>query len=265
MSKASVRGIELVYDNVGSGPAVLLLHGYPFNRSMWREQADALKANYRVITPDLRGLGESSATQEPATMDKMAEDVAALLDELQVERAVLGGLSMGGYVAFAFYSRFQTRVRALILADTRPQADTDEAKRDRLSQAQKILKEGMESIADDFMKKVLTPATLSQRPEITERVRAMIVTTKPQGAASALRGMAARRDQTDLLPEIAAPTLIIVGNEDRLTPPRDAELMHKEVRGSRLEIIEGASHLSNLEQPEKFNRAVKDFLDGLQL
>lgn len=265
MSKASVRGIELVYDNVGSGPAVLLLHGYPFNRSMWREQADALKANYRVITPDLRGLGESSATQEPATMDKMAEDVAALLDELQVERAVLGGLSMGGYVAFAFYSRFQTRVRALILADTRPQADTDEAKRDRLSQAQKILKEGMESIADDFMKKVLTPATLYQRPEITERVRAMIVTTKPQGAASALRGMAARRDQTDLLPEIAAPTLIIVGNEDRLTPPRDAELMHKEVRGSRLEIIEGASHLSNLEQPEKFNRAVKDFLDGLQL
>ena len=115
------------------------------------------------------------------------------------------------------------------------------------------------------MKKVLTPATLSQRPEITERVRTMIVTTKPQGAASALRGMAARRDQTDLLPEIAAPTLVIVGSEDQLTPPRDAELMHKEIRGSRLEIIEGASHLSNLEQPGKFNRAVKDFLDGLQL
>src|SRR5207248_1239135 len=126
------------------------------------------------------------------------------------------------------------------------------------------LKEGMHSIADDFLKKVLTPATLSQKPETTERVREMIIKTKPQGAASALRGMALRRDHTDFLPEIAAPALIIVGSEDLLTPPRDAELMHREIRGSQMEIIEGASHISNLEQPEQFNRAMKDFLDELQ-
>ncbi|HKC62958.1 MAG TPA: alpha/beta fold hydrolase, partial [Pyrinomonadaceae bacterium] len=203
MSRASVREIVLAYDDVGSGLAVVLLHGYPFNRSMWREQAEALEANYRVITPDLRGHGESTVSEEPATMDEMAEDVARLLDELQIERIVLGGLSMGGYVAFSFYRLFRPRVRALILADTRPQADTDEARRNRLAQAQKILESGMESIADDFIKKVLTPATISQRPEITERVREMIITTKRQGAASALRGMALRRDHTDFLPEIA--------------------------------------------------------------
>ena len=197
-------------------------------------------------------------------MGEMAEDVARLLDELQIERATLGGLSMGGYVAFAFYRQFQSRVRALILADTRPQSDTDEARRNREEQAQKILESGMESIADDFLKKVLMPETISQKPEIRERVREMIVQAKPQGAASALRGMALRNDHTDFLSKIIAPTLILVGSEDKLTPPRDAELMHREIRGSRLEIIEGASHLSNIEQPEQFNRALKDFLDALQ-
>ena len=265
MSIALVRGIEMAYEDMGSGPAVVLLHGYPFNRSMWREQIDSLSANYRVITPDLRGHGESSVTQEPATIAEMAEDVAALLDKLEIERVVLGGLSMGGYVALAFYRRFGLRrVRALILADTRSQADTQEARRNRQEQAEKILKQGMSSIIDDFLKKVLTPATLSERPEIMERVRKMVVTTKPQGAAAALRGMALRPDQTDFLPEIIAPTLIIVGSEDQLTPPVDAEMMHREIRGSHLECIEGASHLSNLERPVEFNRAVKNFLDALQ-
>ena len=212
MSKIEVRGIEMAYDDVGSGPAVVLLHGYPFNRSMWREQVEALSADYRVITPDLRGHGETSlgSSSEPATMDLMAQDVAALLDELEIKRIVLGGLSMGGYVAFAFYRRFQSRVRALLLADTRPQSDTEEARRNREQQALKILSEGMQAIADDFLKKVLTPATLSEKPDVVERVREMVLETKPQGAANALRGMAARPDQTDFLPEITAPTLIIV-------------------------------------------------------
>ena len=122
----------------------------------------------------------------------------------------------------------------------------------------------MESIADDFLKKVLMPETISQKPEIRERVREMIVQAKPQGAASALRGMALRNDHTDFLSKIIAPTLILVGSEDKVTPPRDAELMHREIRGSRLEVIEGASHISNIEQPAQFNRALKAFLDALQ-
>ena len=265
MSITRVRGIEMAYDDVGSGPVVLLLHGYPFNRSMWREQTEALQtANYRVITPDLRGHGETTATSETATMEEMARDVLALLDALEIERITLGGLSMGGYVALAFYRRFPLRTRALILADTRPQADTLDARRNREEQAQKILKEGMQSIAEDFLKKVLTPATLNEKPETSERVREMILQTNPQGAASALRGMAVRPDQTDFLEEILAPTLVIVGSEDQITPVKDAELMRREIRGSRLEIIEGASHLSNLERPTDFNRVLLDFLDALQ-
>lgn len=254
----------MAYDDEGSGSAVVLLHGYPFNRSMWREQTLALSKEYRVITPDLRGLGETTVTNEPATMQEMARDVAALLDELEIQRVVLGGLSMGGYVTLAFYRRFPLRVRALILADTRAQADTTEAARNREEQAEKILKEGMQAIADDFLKKVLAPATLSEKPETVERVREMILKTEPQGAANALRGMALRPDQTDFLEEILAPTLILVGSEDKLTPPADAELMRREIRGSRLEVIEGASHLSNLERPAEFNLALRSFLDELQ-
>ena len=264
MKRARVRRIEMAYDDVGSGPAVLLLHGYPFNRSMWREQTEALSANYRVVTPDLRGLGETTTTQEAATIEEMAEDVAALMDELEIKRVTLGGLSMGGYIAFAFYRKYFLRVRALILADTRPQADTDEGRRNRLEQAEKILKDGMPSIAEDFLKKVLTTETLSEKPQVRERVREMILSTRPEGAAAALHARAARRDQTDLLPEIIAPTLILVGSNDALTPSQDAEAMHRQIGGSRLEIIEGASHLSNLEQPLAFNRALSDFLDALQ-
>lgn len=262
--KTNVRGIEMAYTDVGSGPAVALLHGYPFNRSMWREQVESLQAKHRIIAPDLRGHGETTATQAPATMEEMAEDVAALLDKLEIKRVALCGLSMGGYVALAFYRRFQFRVRALILADTRSQADSAEARLVREQQAEKILKEGMQSIAVDFLKKVLTLETLSERPRMVERVSEMILSTRPQGAAAALRGMAARRDQTDFLADIIAPTLIIVGSEDPLTPPVDSEAMHREIRGSRLEIIERASHLSNLERPAEFNHALKDFLEALE-
>ena len=264
MSVARVRGIEMAYDLLGAGPPVVLLHGYPFNRSMWQEQVAELSANHRVLVPDLRGLGETTATSKPATMTEMAQDVAALMDDLKIERAVIGGLSMGGYVAFAFYRRFPLRVRALLLADTRPQSDTDEGRRNRLEQAEKVLSEGMESIADGFLKKALAPSTLAERPDVVARVRQMIVSTKPLGAAAASRGMAERSDQTDFLSRILAPTLIIVGSEDQLTPPKDAELMHREIRGSRLEVIAGAAHISNLERPAEFNRAMTEFLDALQ-
>jgi 3-oxoadipate enol-lactonase len=260
MSRVRLRGIEVGYDEAGEGAAVVLLHGYPFNRSLWREQVETLAADHRVIAPDLRGHGETTAGEGPATMDEMAADVAALMDELKIERATLGGLSMGGYVTLAFYRRFPSRVNALVLADTRPQADTEEGRRGREEQPQKILAQGIESIVDRFLEKVLTPATLAGRPEIVARVRRMITSTNRTGAANALRGMALRQDQTDLLPGINIPTLIVVGSEDQLTPPRDAELMHRLIPGSQLERIEGAAHVSNVERPAEFNRALKEFL-----
>jgi pimeloyl-ACP methyl ester carboxylesterase len=265
MKSVNLRSARMAYDDVGSGPAIVLLHGYPFNRSLWREQVEALRESHRVITPDLRGFGETpAAAGETATMKDMAGDVAELLDQLEIRRATVGGLSMGGYVALAFYRRFPLRVRALLLADTRAQADTDEARRTRAEQAQTILQDGMEAIADDMLSKLLAPATFKEQPDVVARVRQMITSTPPEGAAAALRGMAARVDQRDFLPSIYAPTLIVVGSLDKLTPPPDSELMRREIRGSRLEIIEGAAHLSNLERPAAFNRALESFLRSLQ-
>ena len=264
MSKiARVRGIEMVYDDAGCGAPVIFLHGFPFNRSMWREQAEALRASHRVVAPDLRGHGETTVVSEPATMEEMAEDVAALLDELNIVRAIVCGLSMGGYVALAFFRRYSGRVRALVLADTRPQADTDEGRRAREETAQRALKDGMEPIAGAMLPKLLSVETRERRPDVVERVRAMMLGTRPAGAAAALRGMALRRDQTDLLPLIGVPTLVVVGSEDAITTPSDAEAMHEKIEGSRLLRIEGAGHVSNVERPAEFNRALVDFLNGL--
>jgi pimeloyl-ACP methyl ester carboxylesterase len=260
---ARVRGTDVTYDDVGSGEAVVLLHGFPFDRSMWREQAQALSGTCRVVAPDLRGLGETPLGDVNLTMGEMAEDVAALLDELNVERVLLGGLSMGGYVAFEFYRRFPRRVRALVLADTRPQADTDEARRTREETAQKVLREGMAPIADSMLPKLLSENTRESEPDVVERVRAMMLGIEPAGAAAALRAMAVRRDQTDLLPSIDVHTLIVVGSEDPITPPSDAETMSEKIEGARLVRIEGAAHLSNVERPEEFNRALTEFVGGL--
>ena len=264
MSVANIRDLRMSYDVTGDGPAVVLLHGYPLNRSMWGEQIAALRDGYRVVAPDLRGHGETEATEEPATMEEMAADVAALMDELGINSAVIGGLSMGGYVALAFARRFPERVRALVLADTRPQADTEDVKGKREEQAQTALREGMNPIADTMLPKLFPPAALRENVGAVERVRRMILTTKPQGAASASRGMASRADQTQFLPKINAPTLVIVGGEDTVTPPADAELMRREIPDARLETIEGAGHLPNIERPIEFSHALRHFLNDLQ-
>ena len=265
MSIARVRGIELAYEVSGEGLPVVLLHGFPFNRTLWREQVAALRERFRVITVDLRGHGETTATHDaPATMKEMAEDVAALLDELHLERVVLGGLSMGGYVVLAFYRLFPECVRALVLADTRPQADTDEARLGREETAARALSQGMQIIADAMLPKLLVPSTHAERPGIVARVRDMILNTDPQGAASALRGMAVREDQTELLRKIICPTLIIVGRLDAITPFADSAFMYREIRGAHMEVLEGAAHVSNLERPAEFNRALIDFLDALE-
>ena len=261
---ARVRGIEVAYDDAGGGEALVLLHGFPFDRSMWGGQSEVLSARWRVITPDLRGFGETPLGDGgTATMDEMAEDLAALLDALNVGRAVLGGLSMGGYVAFEFFRRFPRRVRALVLADTRPQADTDEGRRTREENARKVLRDGIRPLADSMLPKLLSASTLEGGPDVVERVRSMMLAVRPEGAAAALRGMAARRDQTELLPRIDVPTLILVGAEDAITPPSDAEAMAAKIKGARLVRVEGAAHLSNVERPGEFNRALVDFVDGL--
>ncbi|HEV7894022.1 MAG TPA: alpha/beta fold hydrolase [Pyrinomonadaceae bacterium] len=260
---ARVRGIELAYTDAGSGPAVVFLHGFPFDRSMWSGQVERLSASFRVIAPDLRGHGETTVTREPASMEEMAEDVVSLLDELNVPRAVICGLSMGGYVALALYRAFTARVRALVLADTRAKADTEEARRTREENAQRALAEGIGPIVDSMLPKLLSERTRGGEPETVARVRRMMLGLNPEGAAAALRGMALRRDQTDLLPKIDVPVLFLVGSEDIITPPAEAEAMHALVNGSRLQVIEGAGHVSNVERPDEFDRVLAEFLEGL--
>lgn len=263
MSKLNVRGIEIAYDDAGVGPAILFLHGFPFNRSLWRDQVELLTPHFRVIAPDLRGHGETTVVSGAATMEEMAKDVIGLLDALGVSAAAVCGLSMGGYVTLALCRDFPARVNALVLADTRAVADTNEGKRTREQQAEKALQEGMAAIADGMLPKLVAPVTVAKHPEVVARVREMILKTDPAGAAAAQRGMAQRRDQTDLLSQINVPTLIIVGENDQLTPVAESEIMHRLIAGSRLEIIAGVGHVSNLEQPESFNRLLADFLIGL--
>jgi 3-oxoadipate enol-lactonase len=260
MSFINVDGLRLAYTDSGLGAPVVLLHGYPFNQSLWNEQVAALNSGCRVITPDLRGLGDSDASTGAATMNRMAQDVAALLDHLEISRAVIGGLSMGGYVALAFYKQFPSRVRALVLADSRAQADTQEGKQTRSQQAEKAVAEGMAGIADAMLPKLLTPETVSKRPELVKRVRDMMLKTKPEGAAGALLGMAERDDQTALLSQITCPTLILVGQDDPITPVQDSEKMHREIAGSRLVVLDNAAHVSNLERTEEFNEELTRFL-----
>jgi len=261
MPFANLNNIQIAYDDQGSGSAVVLIHGFPFNRSLWNEQIDALSKSHRVITPDLRGFGESESSSGTATMTMMAEDIARLMDVLEIENATLGGLSMGGYVVLAFYKQFRARVRGLVLADTRPQADTEEAKEGRAQQADRALAEGMAPIADAMLPKLLTPETVAKRPSVVKRIRAMMMSTKPEGAAAALLGMAAREDQTQLLSTIDVPTLIMVGRDDAITPVQDSQKMHERIAGSRLVILENAGHVSNVERAETFNGELRSFLD----
>lgn len=259
MPSAKINNFNLEYTDTGIGRPIVLIHGYPFNRSLWTEQVVVLSTSFRVIAPDLRGFGDSDAVPGTATMNVMAQDVVMLLSHLAIARASICGLSMGGYVALALYKQLPSRVRALVLADTRAQADTEEAKPARFQQAEKALSEGMASIADAMLPKLLTPETVSKRPEVVKHVRDMMLRTKPEGAAAALRGMAERDDQTDMLAKISVPTLIIVGADDAITPVVDSETMHRAIPNSRLVVLENAGHVSNLERTEQFNDALLEF------
>ena len=257
-------GIEIPFKESGQGLPVVFLHGYPFDKSMWSDQLDVIAAaGFRAIAPDLRGLGETQSSSEVAAMDDMARDVAALLDQLDVQRAVVCGLSMGGYVAFDFAHLFPERVRGLVLAGTRAPADSDQEKAGREQQVQTMLRAGMVPISIATLPKLLAPRTLAEKPDVVKRVRAMITKSDPNGAAAAQRGMASRRDYTEGLARINVPTLIIVGREDSIRPVAAAEFMHRGIRDSRLEIIEDAAHMTNMEQPEAFNRVLIEFLNEL--
>jgi len=259
-----VNGIQLAYSDQGRGLPVVFVHAFPLSRAMWAPQLTPLSSRCRTITVDLRGHGESDAPLWCYTLDQFADDLRALLDHLSLSQAVFVGLSMGGYILFAFYRRFRERVKALVLADTRAQADTEEGRTGRFNLVQTASREGVSAVADSMMPKLFSQATLQGRPDLVRQARDIIEANTLSGIASDLMAMAQRPDSTTLLKEITVPTLVIVGEQDVATPPSDARLMADGIPGSRLVVIPGAGHLANLEQPEAFNLALMEFLEAVR-
>jgi pimeloyl-ACP methyl ester carboxylesterase len=260
---AQINGITLAFNDQGTGLPLVFLHAFPLNRSMWTDQETALSTQFRVITIDLRGHGESDAPLWHYSLDQAADDVHGLLDHLSIRQAVLIGLSMGGYIALAFYRKYADRVKGLVLADTRAQADAEDGKRARFEMAQLAYTQGAGAIAEIMIPKLLSPATIQTRPELVQRVRTMIEGNQVSGIAGDLMAMAERPDSIPLLQQISCPTHIIVGELDVPTPPADARLMGDRIPHARLAVIPGAGHLPNLEQPELFNEAIRSFGSNL--
>ena len=260
MSTRDAQGIA--YDAVGAGLPIVFIHGFPHNRTLWAPQLGALLPRARCIAPDLRGFGESEV-RGPYSMAQYADDIAGVLDRLQIDRAVIAGLSMGGYVAFELWRRHRRRVRALILADTRPGADTDEGKAKRRELITLARTRGAEAVADAQLPGMIGKTSRERCPDTVEGVREMMAAAPIDGIVGALEAMMARPDSTPTLPTIDVPTLIVVGDEDVLTPPSEARAMHERIAGSRLEVLTGAGHVSNVERPAAFNHVVSEFLGVL--
>ncbi|RSD25367.1 alpha/beta fold hydrolase [Amycolatopsis eburnea] len=257
--------MNLAHDDLGprDGQPVLLVHGHPFDRSLWRPQAEYLAGRgYRVVTPDLRGYGDSSTGDTTTGLDVFANDLVELADRLGLDRFVLGGLSMGGQIVMQLMTDHPQRVQALLLADTFAGLDTPAAKQARYDTAARITEEGMERYADELLPKMISKQTRATRPDVEAHVRRMMREAPKEGAAAALRGRAERPDYVPVLKDIDVPTLVVVGSEDEFTPVADAELIHREIAGSTLVVVEGAGHLPNLERETEFDDALSAFLTG---
>lgn len=256
-----VAGRTLSWLESGAGLPIVLLHAFPLNAEMWEPQHAAGLPGWRLITPDLRGFGRSSGP--PATsVDDHVDDVLALLRNLGIERAVVGGLSMGGYITFAIYRRAEPRVRALVLADTRAEADTEQARANRLAMQETARDRGAAAVAETMAPKLLGPAARSA-PDVEARVRSLILTARPAAIIDAVEVLKTRPDSTATLATITCPTLLIVGADDELTPVSAAETMQRGIAGSTLTVIPSSGHLSNLEQPDAFHQALQSFLATL--
>lgn len=262
--EVTVAGSRIAYDVKGDGPVLLLLHAFPLSKAMWDAERDAFAAQCRVVRFDARGFGESDLGRGPLTMDEIAEEAVAVLDAAGAKDAVVCGLSMGGYAAFALWRRAPERVRALVLCDTRSGADADEAKKNRAALAEKVRAQGAGAAVEALLPKLLGATTHRDRADVVLAVQTAIGRQAPEAIANALAGLAERADSTPTLATIRVPTLVVCGEEDVLTPVAEAEALQRGVAGSRALVIPKAGHLSNLEASEAFHAALRPFLDAVR-
>jgi len=260
---------KLAYTDRGQGVPILFIHGYPLSKNLWEEQIKGLSTQFRCIAPDLRGYGGSwdlTVAYEgyPYSMEMLAEDCAHLLTDLGIEEpVVISGLSMGGYVSFAFYRLFPQRVRALILTATRPGADSPQAQAGRDDAIVSATLYGFEPIIESMLPKILSPKTYLSNPELVERVRRIMGEATAKGIIGSLEGMKERLDSTPMLQKITCPALIISGADDQIIPTAESHAMKNSIPNAELVVIEDAGHLPNMEQPEIYNQAVLRFLNAL--
>lgn len=262
MPKVKVGRVNLVYDDVGAGPAIVFVHGHPFNRTMWSPQREAVaEAGWRMLCADLRGYGESTVFPGTTYLETFADDVAVLLNKLSIPNAVIVGLSMGGQITMAFAERYPDRVRGLVLAATFPQAEDKNGKARRYAIAEEIERGGMDAYADELLPGMLAKQTFAALPDVVAHVDGMMRRTNPRGAAAALRGRAERRGYENILANLEVPALIVVGEEDGFTTMADGRHMQELMPHAKLLAIPGVGHMPNLEARDLFNAELVAFLD----
>lgn len=258
--------MKINFQEHGTGKPVVLLHAFPLSSDMWQPQIAAFKnKNVRLILPDLRGFGESHSFSDINTMEDMAQDIYELLETLKIKKAILGGLSMGGYILFNFLKKYPEKAAALIFCNTHPANDTEDTRHGRMELIEKIEKDGSNALIENMLPKLTGETTKQTKPELIENLREKFARVNPQAAIAALRGMAQRKDNTDLLKQISLPTLLIFGEDDKITNLEMADKMARGISNSRLVIIPDSGHYSNLEQPELFNQALSDFINTLEV
>ncbi len=258
--KITIDGSEIAYQDEGRGPTLLLLHAFPLGLSMWEPQVAALRSRHRLVRFDVRGFGGSPLGGERLTIERIADDAAALLERLGVERATLLGCSMGGYASFAFLRRHPSRLAGLALLDTRAAADSDETRRGRSVLAERVRTEGSAALVEAMLPRLLGVTSQRERPALVAQVRDQIRAVTPPAAAAALAALAARADATATLAAIRVPTLVMAGAEDVVTPPAEAEALAAAIPHGRYLSIPRAGHLAGLENPAAVNDALAEFL-----
>lgn len=262
--KIQVGQLGVCYQDLGTGGTPLIfIHGFPFDKSSWGEQVNSLHQAQRVIAYDVRGFCKSKPDDNKVSISLFADDLIFLMDALHIKEAIVCGLSMGGYIALNAISRYPERFKALVLADTQCAADTEEAKEKRYKSIEQIQGEGLEDYANDFVEKIFCRQSKEERPEIVDSIRQTILSTPVTTVARTLSAIAQRTETCSMLDKIQVPTLIVCGEEDIVTPPEKSRYMHQHIQNSELHIIKGAGHMSNMEQPQVFNRHLLNFMARL--
>ncbi|HEY9167706.1 MAG TPA: alpha/beta fold hydrolase [Candidatus Kryptonia bacterium] len=256
------RDSSIAYETYGSNKtkAVTFIHGFPFSKSMWDEQAALLSGDHFVLTFDVRGHGGSEVGNGQYLIEFFVDDLIRLLDHLQIKKTILCGLSMGGYVALRAVDREPSRFSGLVLSDTKATPDTNAAKLNRVNQIRTILSGNKSQFAEEQVKALFAPESIENKKSEVKKIRTTILSTDENGLVGALIALASRMDMTENLGKISVPTLILVGEKDKVTPPSDAEFMRSRIPNSKLMVIHGAGHISNMENSPGFNSALVDFL-----